>query len=128
MQEIKETKEAKEIVETLTLARHAVDAAADKKAEHILLLDLRGLSLVADYFVICSAATDRQLRAIADNIDDVLRVEHGIRPHHIEGADTGGWVLMDYGDLIIHAFTPSQRMHYNLEELWAQAPVLLRMQ
>ena len=122
MQEIKET------VETLTLARHAVDAAADKKAEHILLLDLRGLSLVADYFVICSAATDRQLRAIAENIDDVLRMEHTIRPHHIEGADSGGWVLMDYGDLIVHAFTPSQRMRYNLEELWAQAPVLLRMQ
>ena len=125
---MQETKDTKEALDTLTLARYAVDAAADKKAEHILLLDLRGLSLVADYFVICSAATDRQLRAIADNIDDVLRVEYGTRPHHIEGADTGGWVLMDYGDLIIHAFTPSQRMHYNLEELWAQAPVLLRMQ
>jgi len=120
--------ETKETVDTLTLARHAVDAAADKKAEHILLLDLRGLSLVADYFVICSAATDRQLRAITDNIDDVLRIEHHTRPHHIEGVDSGGWVLMDYGDLIIHAFTPSQRMHYNLEELWSQAQVLLRMQ
>jgi ribosome-associated protein len=106
----------------------AVDAAADKKAENILLLDLRELSMVADYFVICSGSNDRQLRAIADGIDDVLRKEQKIRPHHVEGSDVGGWVLMDYGDLIIHIFAPSHRAHYNLESLWAKAPVLLRMQ
>lgn len=113
---------------TLTLARLAVDAAADKKAANILLLDLHDLSMVADYFVICSGSNDRQLRAIADGIDDSLRKEHKARPHHIEGSDVGGWVLMDYGDLIIHIFAPSHRAHYNLEALWAKAPVLLRMQ
>jgi ribosome-associated protein len=113
---------------TLALARLAVDAAADKKAEDILLLDLRDLSMVADYFVICSGSNDRQLRAIAGGIEDRLRDEQKARPHHVEGSDVGGWMLMDYGDLIIHIFAPSHRAHYNLEALWAKAPVLLRMQ
>ena len=113
---------------TLTLARLAVDAAADKKAENILLLDLRELSMVADYFVICSGSNDRQLRSIAGGIEDKLRDAHKVRPHHVEGSDVGGWMLMDYGDLIIHIFAPSHRAHYNLEALWAKAPVLLRMQ
>ena len=115
-------------LQALTLARLAVDAAADKKANNILLLDLHDLSMVADYFVICSGTNDRQLRAIADGIDDTLRKEHKAKPHHVEGSTVGGWMLMDYGDLIIHIFTPSHRTHYNLEALWAKAPVLLRMQ
>ncbi len=115
------------ITDYLSIARLAVDAAADKKAENIQLLDLRDLSMVADYFVICSGSSDRQLRAIANSIDDVLSKEHRIAPHHVEGTDSGGWVLMDYGDVIIHIFAPSQRAYYNLEGLWASAPILLKM-
>ncbi len=116
------------IPDYLTLARLVVDAAADKKAENVLLLDLRDLSMVADFFVICSGNSDRQLRAIAGSIDDVMSKEYQISPHHVEGTDSGGWVLMDYGDVIVHIFAPSQRAYYNLEGLWAMAPVLLKMQ
>ena len=115
-------------VDSLTLARTAVTAAADKKAENVLLLDLREISTVADYFVVCSGASERQLRAIADSIDEQIHQQMHQRPHHIEGMSGGGWVLLDYGDVIVHVFAPSVRSYYNLEGLWNKAPVLLRMQ
>jgi ribosome-associated protein len=115
------------ITDYLSLARLAAEAAADKKADNILLLDLREQSMVADYFVICSGNTDRQLRAIANAIDDAITQEYQTAPHHIEGVTSGGWVLMDYGDLIVHILAPSRRAYYNLEGLWANAPVLLKM-
>jgi ribosome-associated protein len=114
--------------DSLSLARLAVAAAADKKAENILLLDLRGLSTMADYFVVCSGASERQLRAIADSIESSVD-EHRLRPaHHVEGLSGGGWILVDYGDVVVHIFSPSLRAYYNLEALWSKAPVLLRMQ
>ncbi len=112
----------------LTLARLAVAAAADKKADNIVLLDLRKVSSVTDYFVIGSGAVDRQLEAIADNILDVLKNKHKVAPRHVEGGGETGWVLIDYVDVVIHLFTPSLRNYYNLEGLWANAPVMLRMQ
>ena len=115
-------------VDALALARLAVAAAADKKAENLLLLDLRTLSTVADYFVICSGGSERQLRAIADGIDEALGKSHQLSPKSITGTAGGGWVLMDYTDVIVHIFLPSQRAYYNLEALWQKAPVLLRMQ
>ncbi len=115
-------------MDALTLARLAVAAAADKKGENIVLLDLRKLSSVTDYFVICSGAVDRQLEAIADNIVDVLKGKHNIPPRHVEGSGETGWVLIDYVDVVIHVFTPSLRNYYSLEALWANAPVMLRMQ
>jgi len=111
-----------------TLARLVVAAAADKKSENIVLLDLRKLSSVTDYFVICSGAVDRQLEAIADNILDVVKSKHKIEARHVEGSGETGWILIDYVDVVIHIFTPSLRTYYNLEALWANAPVLLRMQ
>lgn len=114
--------------ESLAIARAAVTAAADKKAENIVLLDLRGLSSVADYFVICSGNSERQLRAIADGVDEGLQKAVNKSPRHVEGLSGGGWVLVDYSDVIIHIFSPSLRAYYNLEGLWAKAPVLLRMQ
>lgn len=114
--------------DALTLARMAVEAAADKKAENIILLDVRKLSSIADYFVICSGVVDRQLEAIAEHVQVVLRNEFMCKPRHIEGDGDAGWVLVDYVDVIIHVFTPSLRSYYNLEGLWASAPVLLRMQ
>jgi ribosome-associated protein len=112
----------------LTIARLAVAAAADKKSENIVLLDLRKLSSVTDYFVICSGAVDRQLEAIAENIVDVLKSKHNISARHVEGNGETGWILIDYVDVVVHIFTPSLRSYYNLEALWANAPVLLRMQ
>ena len=114
--------------EALSLARMAVDAAADKKAENIILLDLRKLSSVADYFVICSGVVDRQLEAIAGHVQEVLRSEYGQKPRHVEGNGDAGWVLVDYVDVVVHVFTPSLRTYYNLEGLWMPAPVLLRIQ
>jgi ribosome-associated protein len=114
--------------DSLALARTVVAAAADKKADNILLLDLRGLSSMADYFVVCSGASERQLRAIADSISEQVHTEFNLAPHHIEGLSGGGWILMDYGDVVAHVFTPSLRAYYNLEALWTKAPVLLRMQ
>jgi ribosome-associated protein len=104
--------------EALVLARAIVAAASEKKAENIVLLDLRALSTVADYFVICSGGSERQLKAIADGIDEMS----------VSGASGGGWVLMDYTDVVVHIFLPSQRTYYNLEALWQKAPVLLRLQ
>lgn len=114
--------------DSLPLARAVVSAAADKKADNILLLDLRGLSSVADYFVVCSGASERQLRAIADGIEDQIHNAFDVSAHHIEGMSGGGWILVDYGDVVVHIFSPSLRTYYNLEALWAKAPVLLRMQ
>jgi ribosome-associated protein len=114
--------------DSLNLARAAVESAADKKASNILLLDLRSLSTVADYFVICSGSSERQLRAISDSIDESVEKTLQESPHSKGGSAGSGWVLMDYGAVIIHIFLPSQRQYYNLESLWAKAPVLLRMQ
>jgi ribosome-associated protein len=114
--------------DALSLARAATEAAAEKKAENIVLLDLRTLSTVTDFFVICSGGSERQLRAIADGIDEMLGKSHRRSSKSVTGSVGSGWVLMDYTDVIVHIFLPSQRAYYNLETLWQQAPVLLRMQ
>jgi ribosome-associated protein len=112
----------------LTLARLTVAAAADKKGENIVLLDLRKLSSVTDYFVIVTGTVDRQLQAIAGNILDVVKTNHQLGAIHTEGSGEDGWMLIDYGVVVVHLFTPTLRAYYNLEGLWAGAPVLLRMQ
>ncbi len=114
--------------DAITFARMAVDAAADKKAENVVLLDLRRVSSVTDYFVICSGAVDRQLDGISANVQDVMRKEYKLKARHVEGNGETGWVLIDYIDVVIHIFTPTVRAYYNLEGLWSAAPVLLRMQ
>ncbi|MBU6359951.1 MAG: ribosome silencing factor [Chloroflexota bacterium] len=112
----------------LELARLAVSAAEDKKAEDIVLLDLRNISGVADYFVICSGNVSRQIDAIADNIQEMLKAEDKTIKRRVEGPGDSGWVLLDYSDLVVHIFTPARRAFYNLEGLWKAAPVLLRVQ
>jgi len=122
-----ESKQGDVVLETLELARLIVDAVADKQGEDIVLLDIRPISLIADYFIISSANTDRQIKAIADEV--AARVKTGgILPLHIEGDAESGWVLLDYGGVIVHLFDPETRAYYSLEELWKQAPVVLRMQ
>jgi len=102
-------------------ARAAVAAGADKKAENPIVLDVRGLSGVADYFVLLSADSDRQAAAIADAVDDRLTAL-GAQRLGAEGRSGGGWVLLDFGDVVIHVMSPEARGFYDLEGLWADAP------
>jgi len=95
-------------------------AARDKKALDIVLLDLRPLTIVCDYFVICSARNGPHVKAVAEGIEERLKAA-GRRPHHIEGLTSLSWVLMDYGDVVVHVFLPEERAFYDLERLWAEA-------
>jgi ribosome-associated protein len=99
----------------------AARAAADKKAVDVVVLDVAPLLVVTDYFVICSGASAIQVRAIADEIEDRLRVEVGIKPIGREGESEGKWVLLDFGDLVAHIFQPAERDFYRLENLWGDA-------
>lgn len=109
------------------LARRIVELAEDKKAADIVLLDLTGLTTVADCFVICSGGSERQLAAIADGIIEGLRAE-GSRPIGREGIPASHWVLIDFGSVVVHVFTPPERDFYQLEKHWAAAKTILRVQ
>jgi ribosome-associated protein len=99
----------------------AVAAGLDKKAENPVILDVRGLSGVADYFVVLSADSDRQAAAVADAVDDRVTAL-GAERLGVEGRGGGGWVLLDFGDVVVHVFSPEMRGFYDLEGLWADAP------
>ncbi len=111
----------------LDVARRVVELAEDKKAAEIVLLDLIGLTTLADYFVICSGGSERQLDAIADGILSGLR-EEGVRPIGREGTPASHWILVDFGSVIVHVFTPPERDYYSLEKHWAEAKTILRVQ
>jgi ribosome-associated protein len=113
--------------QALATARRVVDLAADKKASDIVLLEIRGLTTLADYFVICSGQSERQLGAIADGIVEGLR-EDGTRPIGREGSADAHWLLLDFGSVIVHVMAPPERDFYQLERLWADAPLLVRLQ
>ena len=102
----------------------AAEAASSKKAEDIVAIEVRDLLVITDYFVIATGATNVQVRAIADEVEDQLRERGGIKPIGREGADEGKWLLLDYGDLVIHVFQPEERAFYRLEKLWNDAPRL----
>ena len=108
--------------EIFDLAKKICKAAADKKAEDIITMDMRGLMFSTDYFVICSANTATQVRAIADNIEDELAKEN-IHFSHKEGYHEGEWILMDYGDVVAHIFKTANRDYYALEKLWGDAKI-----
>ena len=99
----------------------AARAAAAKQAEHITILDVHGLIVITDYFVICSGATERQVRTIVEEIEKALR-ELGRKPVRREGESERRWVLLDYVDLVVHVFTEQEREYYELERLWGDAP------
>lgn len=111
----------------LELARRIVELAEDKKAADIILLELYPLTTMADYFVICSGGSERQLEAIADGIISGLRDEK-IRPIGREGTAASHWVLIDYGSVIVHILTPPERDYYGLEKHWAEAKTILSVQ
>jgi ribosome-associated protein len=107
------------------LARRVVDIAEDRKAEDIVMLDIRKVSIIADYFVICTGTGDRHVKAIAREIDEKLG-ELGQNPLNVEGMNDAKWVLIDYGAVLVHIFDRSTRDFYRLEQLWAGAqPVLV---
>jgi ribosome-associated protein len=114
-------------VAPLDIARMAVEAAEDKKAADIVLLDVTGLTTVADYFVICSGGSERQLAAIVDAIVERVH-EVGVRPYSREGAALSHWLLLDLGSVIVHVLAPPERDFYQLERLWAQAKTVVRVQ
>jgi ribosome-associated protein len=101
--------------------RNAVVAVEDRKGQNLRVLELSEISSLADYFLICSGNSERQVQAIADAVVERLRADK-VRPHHIEGYQPGRWVLLDYGDFVVHVFDDSTRAFYALEKLWADAP------
>ncbi len=92
-----------------------------------MLLDIRSVTVIADYFVICSGTTERQIKAITDDIQEKLKKEDKLSPMHVEGTPDSGWVLLDYGPVIVHVFAPREREYYKLERIWSDAVVVLRM-
>jgi ribosome-associated protein len=104
-----------------------MEAASEKQASDIVLLDMKGECTFADYFVICSGDNSHQIQAIAEEIEARLKAV-GIRVLHSEGAMTSGWVLLDFGSLVVHIFTPADREFYSLEKLWTNARVLVQIQ
>jgi ribosome-associated protein len=111
----------------IDLARRIVELAEDKKAADIVLLELAPLTTLADYFVICSGGSERQLDAIADGVVSSLRDEK-VRPIGREGTAASHWVLLDFGSVIVHIFTPPERDYYGLEKHWSEAKTILRVQ
>lgn len=110
------------------LAHKIVDLVEEKQASNIALLDLRQISVLADYFVICTSESERQTAAIVESVAIDLKHE-GVRPlHPAEGGKGAGWTLLDFADVVVHVFDPTTRQFYNLEELWKDAPVVVKIQ
>jgi ribosome-associated protein len=112
----------------LTLSHTIVDTLEEKKGEDILLLDLRGVCSFTDYFVICTGGSERTLRALAEEVRLRLKSRYSTTARSVEGDASSGWVLIDYGDVILHLFSPALRDYYRLEDLWRDGQILLHMQ
>ena len=106
----------------LALADLVAEIAADRKAQDIRVVDLRGLVAYTDALVMCSGNTERQTKAIHDAIYGRLKDEHAMLPRRVEGEREARWILMDYLDCVVHVFTPEAREFYRLEQLWGEAP------
>jgi ribosome-associated protein len=117
--------------ETGTVDSHAraiaaAEAAADKKANEVLVLDVGDIIGITEAFVVASASNSRQVKAIVDEVEEQVRVLHGSTPVSVEGLDDAGWVLMDYGDFVVHVFLDDTREFYAIERLWSDAPTIWR--
>jgi ribosome-associated protein len=104
-----------------------VDVLAEKKGEDIVLLDIQDLTVIADYFVICSGTSSRMLNALARAVNDHVREKFQVKSR-VEGDPQYGWLLADFGDVILHVFSPEQRDYYKLEEFWSAGKVRVRLQ
>lgn len=116
------------LLNSLDLAHVLVDTIVDKKGSDILLLDIRDHAVFADYFLICDGENERQLKALAENV--VLNAKQGaqVTAMGIEGEPASGWVLVDFGDLVVHLFSPEKRDYYRLEDIWDQARIVMHIQ
>ena len=107
---------------SLELAHHCVQYALDKKALDPIILDLRKISTITDYLVICSAQSEPQIKAIANAVEQALKESLGRHPLAVDGFPTSQWIVMDYGDVMFHIFHEQKRLVYALEDLWSDAP------
>ena len=111
--------------ESIDIAKRIVEAASDKQASDIVLLDTSGVCSFADYFIILTGESGRQIEAIRQAIDEALKGKAIAR--HYEGSASSGWLLIDVGDVIVHVFAPYEREYYQLDNLWENAPIVLRV-
>lgn len=107
-----------------SLARHLAELADSKKAEDIVVLDMRGLVAYTDFLVVCTARNERQARAVVDEVRVRVKKESGLLPGGVDGGGEAGWSIIDYLDVVLHVFTPEARDRYQLEDLWHEAPRL----
>ena len=110
----------KGFIDDQPLLEEIIDLAKEKKAKHLVILDLRGISSITDYFLICHGDSDPQVKAIADHI----RKGTTKKPKHLEGYENRNWILLDYFDVVIHSFKENEREYYGIERLWADAPIM----
>lgn len=110
------------------MAHTIIDTLDEKKAEDILLLDLIDVCSFTDYFVICTGRSERTVKALSDEIKLKVKNEYAIHALGVEGEASSGWILIDYGDVVLHVFSPTLRAFYQLEELWSEGKVLLHIQ
>lgn len=115
------------MTDPVEIARKVAEIASDRLASNITVLDISELSTIADVFVVCTADNVRQLNSLREEVTSQLR-EHKVTPRRVEGVADAGWILMDYGDVIVHLFTTDRRDFYRLDDLWAEAPTLLKIQ
>jgi ribosome-associated protein len=116
-----------EIEKALALAHTIVDTLEEKKGEDIVLIDLTRLEAFTDYFVICSGPSERTLKALSDEVQRKVKQDYEAHALSVEGEAGAGWILLDYGSVILHIFSPAVRAYYQLEELWKEGSVLLRI-
>ena len=114
--------------DALMLAHTIVDVLEEKKGENILLLDLIGVCSFTDYFILCSGGSERTIKALAEDTRLQIKKRYDLHAQNVEGDASSGWVLIDYGDVILHLFSPTLRSYYRLEDPWREGRVLLHMQ
>jgi ribosome-associated protein len=113
------------VFEGEALARAAAEFADSKKATNVTILDVRGISMVTDFLVICDGTSLPHLRAIRNEVSDRIREEHKVKPYSAHGVADSGWMLLDFGDVVVHIFHAEKRAFYALEDLWSDAPRLV---
>ena len=104
-------------------AHHAAALCADNKAHDVVLLDLHGVTDMADFFIVATGTSDTHVRSVAQHVVDGME-KAGLKAYHVEGAESGRWVLVDYVDFVVHVFHPSMRAYYQIERLWGDAPLV----
>ncbi|MEZ0395864.1 MAG: ribosome silencing factor [Anaerolineales bacterium] len=114
------------MLNTLDLTRTIIAALEDKKGEDILLLDVQEVTTFTDYFILCTGTSNRMLDALADGV--LEKMQQHRKKGRREGAAEAGWIVLDYGDIVVHLFDPHMRAYYRLEELWKEGKILLRLQ